>query len=123
MTTLYLESSAAGAWLLGESTGRGVKTAIDRAHVVVCSALTLLETERALIRAELQRVITAADRQRLLGLLEQGAAQWHIMEITAEVRARDHDAVGRGLVEALGQHAAVGDDASLTAVKARESLA
>ena len=49
---LYLETSALLSWLLGEPEGDAVRQAVDEAAVVVTSRLTLVESERGLLRAE-----------------------------------------------------------------------
>ena len=54
MAALYLESSAVLTWLLGETNARQVRTRVDSASIIVTSVLTLLETDRTLIRAEQQ---------------------------------------------------------------------
>jgi hypothetical protein len=61
---------------------------INRADNVVTSVLTLLETERALIRAEKQKLLTAADSQGLKGMLAKARGGWALMEVTEEVRQR-----------------------------------
>ena len=86
MAALYLESSAVLTWLLGETNARQVRTRVDAATIIVTSVLTLLETDRTLIRAEQQGIIKAAQRQKLKGLLRRAQAAWILMEITAEVR-------------------------------------
>ena len=88
MKTLYIESSAILAWLLGEPKANLVIKAIDSAEVVVSSVLSILETERALIRAEKQNQISEADAQRLLGLFSNTMLDWAFLEITETVRRR-----------------------------------
>ena len=85
---LYLESSAVLAWLLGEPRGAAVRSAVDSAQTVVTSVVTLVESHRALVRAEHATQISAADRQRLKGLLARAQRGWVLMEVSAEVRAR-----------------------------------
>lgn len=48
---LYAETSAVLSWLLEEDGTAAVETALTTAELVVTSDLTLLETERALVRA------------------------------------------------------------------------
>ena len=62
MRVLYLESSVVLAWLFGESTAPKILTRLNSAKTLAASALTLLETERALLRAAHQQLIKAADR-------------------------------------------------------------
>ncbi|HUP51077.1 MAG TPA: hypothetical protein VM198_01275 [Longimicrobiales bacterium] len=49
--TLYAESSAVLAWLLGDDRGDEVGRALADARGVVASELTRVECERVLIRA------------------------------------------------------------------------
>lgn len=88
MTAIYVESSALLTWLLGEPRAREVISALNRAQTVVTSVLSLVEVERALNRAEHQRILTAGQAQRLRGMLSRGRASWILMEISEEVRAR-----------------------------------
>lgn len=87
---LYAESSAVLAWLMGEPAGEAVRHALAGAGRVIASDLTLVECDRALVRAEtLERVreVDAADRR---GLLAAAAAHWDVLRLEAEVvdRAR-----------------------------------
>ena len=85
MITLYVESSAVLAWLLGERSSAELVRRINEADAIVTSVLTLLESERALIRAEGQHLLTAAESQKLRGMLARAAASWVLMEISADV--------------------------------------
>lgn len=88
MNTIYIESSAVLTWLLGEPNASKVESVLSKANVIATSALTFLEAERSLIRAEKKGRFLPADRQKLKGLLTKSAAQWTRMEITEEVQAR-----------------------------------
>ena len=88
MTSLYLESSALLTWLLGEPRAEEVRSRVDSSKVVVTSVLTLVEVERALIRAESRQLLTAAQTENLRGLLARCRRGWILMEISAEVRSR-----------------------------------
>jgi len=88
MSTVYLETSAVLTWLLGEPRSKATILRINRADNVVTSVLTLLETERALVRAEKQKLLSAADSQGLRGMLAKARGGWALMEITEEVRQR-----------------------------------
>lgn len=88
MKALYLETSALLAWMLGEPSGLRVKSCIDAAQTVVTSQLTLLEAERAMIRAESQRILKAGEVERIRGLLYRSKAAWVLMEVAEEVRER-----------------------------------
>ncbi len=86
--TLYVETSAVLAWLFGEPTAAAVRGAIDEAQTVLTSVLTVVEAQRALVRAETDGQISAADRQRLRGLLARAQRSWTFMELAPEVRER-----------------------------------
>lgn len=90
--TLYVETSAVLAWLLGEQDGTAVTETIDRADTVVSSTLTLLETERSLSRAVMTSVLTDADRAVLRGVFARQHCGWELMEITSAVRVRAQNA-------------------------------
>jgi predicted nucleic acid-binding protein len=88
--TLYAESSAVLAWLLGETAGGDIRRRLGAADAVVTSDLTLVECDRVLIRAtrlgELSE--SAADRRR--ADLAAAAAHWTLLRIGSDVidRAR-----------------------------------
>lgn len=88
VTAVYLESSAVLKWLLGEPDAKEVLFKVNRTEAVVTSVLTLVEVERALIRAEVLQTLTASQAERLRGLLARAKAGWILMEISADVRAR-----------------------------------
>jgi uncharacterized protein with PIN domain len=86
--TLYAETSAVLAWLFGEPEGKKARERIDAATRVVTSVLTTLEAERAVSRAESAALVTAADAQKLRGLLARAVRQWSLLEMGAAVRRR-----------------------------------
>ncbi|MCP4751605.1 MAG: type II toxin-antitoxin system VapC family toxin [Proteobacteria bacterium] len=88
MTSLYIESSAILTWLFGEPDSRRVVDLINDSPVVVSSVLSVLETKRALIRAENQQIITAGDGYRLTGLFTNTILGWSFLEISEEIRNR-----------------------------------
>jgi predicted nucleic acid-binding protein len=85
---IYLETSALLAWLLDEPSGEEVITEIDNAETVTTSVLTLIETERALIRAETRSILSAGDAEKLRGLFARSKAGWITMDISEDVRTR-----------------------------------
>ncbi len=87
MSELYVESSAVLAWLLGEPRSKEALARINEAETVVSSALMVLEIERALIRAEGQSLLKAAECRRLRGLFAAASRSWILMEISENVRA------------------------------------
>ena len=85
---LYAESSAVIAWLLGEPSGKAVRSALAGAETIVSSDLTLVECDRVLIRAVALGKISeaqAADRRAALGM---AAACWHILKVAGDVVER-----------------------------------
>lgn len=88
MKVVYFETSALLAWLFGEPSGVEAKSRIDAAETIVTSVLTLLEAERALIRAETMKLINPANGEKLRGLLARSKAEWILMEISEDVRRR-----------------------------------
>lgn len=73
-------------WLLGESRADEVISLVNNAKTVVTSVLTLLEAERGLIRVEGQKILTAAECQKLRGLIARTKNAWVLMELSQEVR-------------------------------------
>jgi predicted nucleic acid-binding protein len=88
MSALYLETSAILTWLFGEEDANKVISNIKKAKNVVSSVLTLIEVERALIRAEKQKIIKESDCQKLRGLFAKTKSSFIFMEISEEVRKR-----------------------------------
>lgn len=87
MSSLYVESSAVLAWLLGESRSKDALARINDADTVVTSVLTVLEIERALIRVERQHQLKAGEGRKLRGLFAGAARSWILMEISEDVRS------------------------------------
>jgi len=88
MSALYIETSALLAWLFGEENAGEVMDRINGAERIVTSVLTRLETERSLLRAEKTGLISAADRQKLLGLFRKISSGWYFFSISEEVLVR-----------------------------------
>ena len=97
---LYADSSAILAWLLGEA-GRAERdrSSLARAHVIVCSHLTLVECDRALLRRRAEgRARRDAMRAELSARVSAAASDWTRLAITETVldRARLPFAGGPG---------------------------
>ncbi|MGH9869812.1 MAG: type II toxin-antitoxin system VapC family toxin [Candidatus Polarisedimenticolia bacterium] len=88
MITVYLETSALLAWLMNQSGGDDVRSRAGSARHIVTSSLTLAETERALVRAEVRRTLRAADVQKLMGQIHRLSQKWTEMYVTHEVLVR-----------------------------------
>ena len=88
--SVYAESSAVLAWLLGEEAAPRVREILGKAELVIASDLTLLECDRVLIRAvalgEIEEA-AAADRR---AHLNAAAAHWHVLRLSSNIvdRAR-----------------------------------
>lgn len=88
MSSLYIETSAVLAWLMGEEEARRVMACVDAAAHVVTSVLATLETERALIRAENEKLLTPAERQKVRGLFHSASSSWSFLGMLPEVIER-----------------------------------
>ena len=101
MKALYLESSAAVAWLFGETKASDVIHAMDEAEIVVTSRLTLVEIDRAIHRAVALRSMKEASAQKIRGLMARERKQWITMALTESVLARAGSAFPVEPVKAL----------------------
>lgn len=85
---LYVESSAVLAWLLDESTAPAVRQALSNADIIVASDLTLIESDRVLIRAIAVGELTEAEAADRRARLSTAASHWHVLRIAPEVVER-----------------------------------
>jgi predicted nucleic acid-binding protein len=88
--SLYAESSAVLAWLLGEVAGLSVRQALSTAATIIASDLTVIECDRVLLRAAAFGELTEADAADRRAYLAAAVSQWHLLRVGAEVvdRAR-----------------------------------
>jgi predicted nucleic acid-binding protein len=86
--TTYVETSAVLRWLFGEPDAEDVISKVNGSNRVVSSVLTVLETQRALVRAEAQGLLKAGDAARLRGQFTDSCAQWFLLSITETVSSR-----------------------------------
>ena len=86
--TLYAESSAILAWLLGEDAGASVRDALAAAEVVITSDLTLIECDRVLIRAGVLGEISEAKGADRRAPLNAASAGWHVIRVGQEIVER-----------------------------------
>jgi len=84
----YAESSAVLAWLLDEAEGGKVEEALSSSDLVVASELTLVECDRALLRAVALGEMTDAEARDLQAGLMTVAAGWNIQSIELRVVER-----------------------------------
>lgn len=88
MKALYVETSAVLRWLLHGTESIQIISAIGRHKNVVSSVLTKLETERALLRAELQEILKPAERNVARGLFAKQCSGWYFAEMTPRILER-----------------------------------
>ena len=88
MSALYIETSAILSWLFGEPDSHEVIDTINKSETVLSSVLSVMETGRALIRAELEGLINVGDHQKLKGIFAKHSMSWIYLEIISSVRNR-----------------------------------
>jgi predicted nucleic acid-binding protein len=88
--SVYAESSAVLSWLLDEEQAAAVRHALAAAEMVVASDLTLIECDRAILRAVALGELTEADGADRRAHLAAAADHWHSLRISPEIvdRAR-----------------------------------
>jgi len=92
VSAVYLETSAVLRWLFGEPDAPAIARRIQEAAEPVCSALTLLEANRALVRAERERRRWGGRLRLLRRQLGVASADWNVLEITPDIRIRAAEA-------------------------------
>ena len=86
--TLYAESSAVLAWLLGEPAGENIRRTLAEAETVVASDLTLVECERSLIRARSSGHFTETHIGSAQSALRRVEAGWSLLRLGRDVIER-----------------------------------
>ena len=86
--TLYAESSAVLAWLLGEDASAIVREVLGAADIIISSDLTLIECDRVLIRATALGDLTEAQAADRRAHLNGAAVGWQIMRVGQEIVER-----------------------------------
>jgi predicted nucleic acid-binding protein len=84
---LYVDSSAALAWLLDEPGAAAAGATLNSADRIATSALTLLECSRGLTRARAVGRITREHELSLRHTLDVAALNWDVLDITEDVLA------------------------------------
>jgi len=87
VNAVYLETSAVLRWLLGEPDAPEIARHIQGTGEPVCSALTILETRRSLIRAQRERP-AARGLSLVRRQLEAASANWNVLEMIPDIRLR-----------------------------------
>jgi predicted nucleic acid-binding protein len=85
---VYAESSAVLSWLLGEERAADVGEALAGAGEVAASDLTLLESERALVRLEALGITPESQTFERRAVLTAAAAAWNRVRVTDDVIER-----------------------------------
>jgi predicted nucleic acid-binding protein len=85
---LYAETSAVLAWLLGGDHGDAVAETMRSAERVVASDLTLIESERVLIRAWTTHVISETEQADQSAALTRASVHWTRLRVDDEVVER-----------------------------------
>ena len=84
----HAESSAVLAWLFEEQTADDVEAAFNAAGIVIASDLTLVECDRALIRAQTTGALSELETSRRRTILEASSSHWMFLKIDREVLER-----------------------------------
>ena len=86
--SVYAESSAILAWLLGEASASAVRGILTTSQAVIASDLTLIESDRVLLRAVALGELTEAEAADRRGHLMTAASHWHVLRISPEIVER-----------------------------------
>lgn len=86
--SVYAESSAILAWLFDEASSAAVREVLTTSDVVIASDLTLIESDRVLLRAVVLGELTEAEASDRRGHLATAAAHWHVLRIGPEIVER-----------------------------------
>jgi predicted nucleic acid-binding protein len=86
--SVYAESSAILAWLLDEASGRDVRRILIEAEAIVASDLTLIESDRVLVRAAVLGELTEAEAADRRAHLMSAASHWHVLRLSPEIVER-----------------------------------
>jgi predicted nucleic acid-binding protein len=86
--SVYAESSAILAWLLDEAAGPDVREILATADAIVASDLTLIESDRVLVRTVVLGEMTEAEAADRRAHLRRAASHWHVFRIGPEIVER-----------------------------------
>jgi predicted nucleic acid-binding protein len=87
LKTVYAESSAVLSLLFGEARGSQVKATLQKATFVVTSDLTLVECDRALIRAHSLGLLTDQRHSELSSVVQRLSKIWICLQLTDGILA------------------------------------
>lgn len=85
---VYAETSAVLRWLLGADRGDEVRDVLQQADQVLASRLTLVESQRVLVRAAALGELTEVAALEAAADLANAASRWAVVEVVAEVSER-----------------------------------
>lgn len=85
---IYVETSALLCWLLNEPGATAIAERLASASQIVSSSLTLIEAQRAVLRAEREGRIKAAQAIALRSQLLGATRSWKILRITKGIEQR-----------------------------------
>lgn len=88
MNALYIETSAVLAWLFSEENSEKIRAKLVSSENIVTSTLTAVEVGRSLWRAENEKVLSATQHQKLLGMFVNAMSSWSFSEMTETIRVR-----------------------------------
>src|SRR3990170_6453257 len=86
--SLYVESSGVLTLVLGEPRGEEARSLLSVARRVLTSELTLIECDRALIRAETLGDVLPARRAEITAIFRAATARWDVLKLDDEVVGR-----------------------------------
>ena len=78
-----MESSGLLAWVFEQERAESVARAIGSADEIVTSEITVLEAERALVRAEVMRWRSPAEARALRSQISGVMSHWHVMHVAS----------------------------------------
>ena len=85
---VYVETSALLRWLFSESDAETIAHSINSATGVVTSVLTMMESERIIIRSHCRGMLAASGFQAAGRTLKNFSSDWELMEVSPLVRSR-----------------------------------
>ncbi len=85
---LYAESSAILAWLLDEGSGPDVRRLLAAAERIIASDLTLVESDRVLLRAATLGELSEAEAADRRAHFRMAASHWHVLRIGPDIVER-----------------------------------
>ncbi|HEX3652655.1 MAG TPA: hypothetical protein VHU18_07520 [Rhizomicrobium sp.] len=85
---IYAESSAVAAWLLKEQRGPEIGSILTAATHVVTSDLTIIECDRAILRANAEGRMTSTVTTSVSSDLTSAAAKWDVLALLPAIVAR-----------------------------------